>query len=116
MDSPEEREEIFSLIEKKRINGVFLVSADRHRTDLRVIERPGAYPLFEFESSRLTNHHTHKVVQTEGLIWGYNKTCSFGLMEFDTTKTDQEVRFKCITIDGVEEHQHVLKLSDLTHP
>ena len=110
---PEEREWIFSLIEKENIKGVYLVSADRHRTDLRAIARPNGYTLYEFESSRLTNHHTHKVVQTEGLIWGYNKTCSFGLMEFDTTKDDPEVTFRCITIDGEETNRHVLQQSML---
>ena len=40
---PEEREEIFSLIEKERVEGVLLIAADRHRIDLRKIERPKGY-------------------------------------------------------------------------
>lgn len=110
---PEEREEIFSTITEKGIEGVFLVAADRHRTDLRKISRPDGYDLYEFESSRLTNKHTHKVVKTEGLVWGYSDTCSFGLMEFDTTAEDPQVTFRCIDIDGEEIHRHVLKRSEL---
>jgi alkaline phosphatase D len=110
-----EREEIFSFLEKKRINGVFLVAADRHRTDLRVTSRTGGYDLYEFESSRLTNRHTHNVVKTPGLLWGYNKTCSFALMRFDTTAADPTVTFEAITIDGEKVHTHQLKLSELTH-
>ena len=110
---PEEREEIFSFIEEEDIEGVFLVAADRHRTDLRTTEREDSYTLYEFMSSRLTNRHTHGVVKTPGLIWGYNKTCSFGLMRFDTTAADPQVVFECVTIDGEIVHSHTLKASSL---
>jgi alkaline phosphatase D len=111
---PEEREEIFSFLEQNKINGVVLIAADRHRTDLRVTKRAGGYDLYEFESSRLTNRHTHGVVKTPGLVWGYNKTCSFALMRFDTTLDDPQVTFECISIDGDRVHQHELSLSQLT--
>ena len=35
------------------------VIADRHRTDVYKIERPKGYDLWEFETSKLTNMHTH---------------------------------------------------------
>ena len=76
------------------------ISADRHRTDLRTTAREQGYTLYEFESSRLTNRHTHPVVKTPGLIWGYSKTCSFGLMRFDTTADDPKVSFDRINIEG----------------
>jgi len=110
----EEREEVFSFIENNRIEGVILISADRHRSDLRVTTRPNGYDLYEFESSRLTNRHTHGVVKTPGLIWGYNKTCSFGLISFDTTKADPSIRFEVVTIDGEHVLSHDLSLSQLT--
>ena len=110
---PEEREEIFSLLEEEEIEGVFLVAADRHRTDLRKNKRENGYPLYEFESSRLTNRHVHNIPQTPGLIWGYRDTCSFGLMEFDTTQDDPRVTMRCIDIDGVERESFVLKRSEL---
>lgn len=108
-----EREEIFSFIEKNRIEGVFLMAADRHRSDLRVTERADGYDLFEFESSRLTNRHTHGVVKTPGLIWGYNETCSFGLVTFDTAKADPTINFEVVTIEGEHVLSHELKLSQL---
>lgn len=112
----EEREEIFGFLETERINGVILVSADRHRTDLRVTKRDGGYDLYELESSKLTNRHTHKVVPSPGLIWGYNKTCSFAVMDFDTSAKDPQVRFEAVTIDGERVHDHLLRLSQLSHP
>lgn len=110
---PEEREEIFDWIESQRIEGVFLIAADRHRTDLRVSKRSNSYDLYEFESSRLTNHHTHPVVKTEGLKWGYSKTCSFALMTFDTTVDDPTVKLECVDLEGKTQHHYVLKRSQL---
>ncbi|MCG8653576.1 MAG: alkaline phosphatase D family protein, partial [Pirellulales bacterium] len=110
---PEEREAIFSHLEREGIEGVFLIAADRHRTDLRLTRRPQGYDLYELESSRLTNHHTHPVVKTEGLLWGYNQTCSFALMSFDTTAQDPQVTFQCISIDGQQQESFVLKRSQL---
>lgn len=92
---------------------MFLIAADRHRTDLRKTERPDGYDLFEFESSRLTNRHTHGVVKTPGLIWGYNKTCSFALMRFNTLGDSPSVTFECISIDGDVIHRHTLQASAL---
>lgn len=110
---PEEREEIFSFIDQQKIPGVFLIAADRHRTDLRTTDRPDGYTLYEFESSRLTNRHTHGVVKTPGLIWGYKETCSFGLMKFDTMADEPTVTFECITIDGEMKHSFDLRASVL---
>ncbi|MEE3371878.1 MAG: alkaline phosphatase D family protein [Planctomycetota bacterium] len=111
-----EREEIFTFLEKHAIEGVFLIAADRHRTDLRVTRRSAGYDLYEFESSRLTNRHTHAVVKTPGLIWGYNKTCSFAQMQFDTTRPDPQVTFTAIAIDGQEMYTHRLLRSQLKRP
>ncbi len=68
------------------VDGVILISADRHRSDAWKIERENGYDLYEFESSKLTNIHTHKIML--GALFGYNQKCSFGLLTFDTTKTD----------------------------
>lgn len=111
----QEREELFTFLEANRINGVFLIAADRHRTDLRINSRKNGYDLYEFESSKLTNRHTHPVVKTPGLVWGYNKMCSYALMSFDTTAADPKVRYDAITIDGEVVHSHELSLSSLQH-
>ncbi|MCL4204197.1 MAG: alkaline phosphatase D family protein [Pirellulaceae bacterium] len=110
---PEEREEIFRFIEQQRIEGVVLIAADRHRSDLRITRRENGYDLYEFESSRLTNRHTHSVVQTPGLVFGYSKTCSVGMMHFDTTQADPEVRCEIVDIDGRSVHSATILRSQL---
>jgi alkaline phosphatase D len=109
----EEREEIFSFLEQSGIDGVILISADRHRSDAWRIERPDGYDLYEFESSRLTNIHTHEVMP--GCLFGYNEKCSFGKLSFDTTKPDPVVTYTIVNIDNEVIHTLSLKRSELSH-
>jgi hypothetical protein len=50
-----------------------------------------------------------------GALFGYNKKCSFGLLTFDTMKTDPEVTYQIINIDGELIWEFSLKKSQLTH-
>jgi alkaline phosphatase D len=110
---PEERKEIFDCVEKNRIGGVFLIAADRHRSDVWKLKREVGYPLYEFESSRLTNQHVHGPIK--GNLFSYNKKQSFGLLDFDTTKPDPEVTYRIISIDDELIHTFTVKLSQITH-
>ncbi len=107
-----EREEIFSHVEKEEIDGVILISADRHRSDLWRIERERGYPLYEFASSRLSNIHTHPIMP--GSLFGYNSECSFGQLTFDTTKPDPEITYQIYNIDNELIHTHVVKKSEIS--
>ncbi|WP_419194903.1 alkaline phosphatase D family protein [Novipirellula herctigrandis] len=116
---PSERESIFAFIEEHQINGVILMAADRHRSDMRRIPRPNGYALYEVMSSRLTNVHTHNLLQDakgSEFIIGYNDQCSFGQMEFDTTSEDPFVAFTIVNIDNQPIESRTLKLSELTCP
>lgn len=106
---PEEREEIFSFLEG--IDGVFLLSADRHRSDAYCIEREGAYDLYEASSSRLTNIHSHPKMEHSLLHYGPN---AFGLLEFDTTREDPELGYRIVNMDNEVVGTLDLKLSDLS--
>ena len=109
-----ERAEIFDFLAENRIEGVFLVSADRHRSDARRIDRPNGYPLYEFESSRLTNQAAHDLVP--GALFGYKDKQSFGLLSFDTTRADPTVRFQIVSIDDEVQGEISLRLSELAYP
>ncbi len=110
----EEREEIFSFIAENRVDGVVLVAADRHRSDAWRTERPSAYPLYEFMSSRLTNSHVHRVFPQS--LFGYNEKCSFGMLAFDTTIDDPEVRYTIVDLDGRDIYSLTLRRSQLAVP
>ena len=109
----DERNEIFDFLAENELDGVVLLSADRHRSDARRIDRPNGYSLYEFESSQLTNTNPHRLVP--GAIFGYNEKQSFGLLRFDTTKVDPTVTFEIISIDNETIHSLTLKKSDLSH-
>jgi len=109
----EEREEIFSFLARHKIDGVILLSADRHRGDAWKIERPDGYPLYEFENARLTNIHYHPTMP--GALFSYNAKCLFGQLLFDTTQADPQVTYRIVTIDDEPVYTLTLKKSQLTH-
>ncbi len=95
---PKERKEIFNFLTENGVEGVVLLSADRHRHDVWKHERPGDYSLYEFTSSRLTNIHYHEL--RKGSLFGYNEKCGFGVLEFNTTARQPYLVFKIINIDN----------------
>lgn len=107
----EQRERIFSFIAEKRIEGVVLASADRHRSDAWLIERPDGYALYEFNSSRLTNEHVHG--EMAEALFSYNKTQSFGRITFDTLAENPTVTYDVISINGQRVHSLTVPLADL---
>ena len=109
----EERSEIFAFLSKEKIEGVLLMSADRHRSDLWKIQREGAYPLWEFNSSRLTNVHVHATMKAAE--FSYNAKQSFGIVSFDTTIDDPTVTYAIRNIDGKEVFSRTFKRSTLAH-
>ena len=108
----EERREIFSFLATEGIEGVLLLSADRHRSEAWRIEAEAPYPLYELSSSRLTNVHFHSPVP--GTLFSYNETCSFGLVTFDTDRDDPEARFEVVDIDGRVVHTLAVKRRELS--
>jgi len=110
----QERAAIFSFLAAERIDGVVLVSADRHRSDAWRIERSDAYDLYEFNSSRLTNEHVHQTMSEAE--FSYNAKQSFGLLEFDTTLSDPAVTYTVRSIDGEDVAQMTLRRSQLRSP
>lgn len=109
----EERKEIFDFLAINRIDGVVLLSADRHRSDAWRIDRPNGYPLYEFESSRLTNQHVHDLMP--GSLFGYNKKQSFGVLTFDTTIPDPTVTYQIFSIDDELIQTIMVRKSQVTH-
>lgn len=112
----DEREEIFGVIRDLKIEGVVLMAADRHRVDYRKTPRPDAYDLYEMMSARLTNVHTHALVENakgSEFIMGHNKTPAFANVEIDTTLDNPTLTYRIITIENEEVGKAELKLSQL---
>jgi alkaline phosphatase D len=109
----DERNEIFDFLAEHRIGGVVLISADRHRSDAWKIDRDNGYPLYEFESSRLTNQHSHPLIPEA--LFGYNEKNSFGLLDFDLGKSDPTINYQIVNIDNQVVYSLVICRSALSH-
>jgi len=109
----EERNEIFAFLAAEKIDGVILLSADRHRSDVWKLTRPDGYALYEFESSRLTNIHVH--APQRGSLFSYNKKNSYGQLTFDTTKSEATVTYRIFSIDDELIHTFSVKKSEIKH-
>jgi alkaline phosphatase D len=107
-----EREVIFSHIEKNKIEGVFLLSADRHRSDAWKIERQSGYTLYEASSSHLTKNSTHPHMPQA--IFSILGKPAFGMLTFDFTKDDPEIIYQVVKIDNEIVAELVVKRSQLS--
>ena len=108
-----ERQRIYQFIADQQIQGIIILSADRHRSDAYRVDTKiaGMYPLYEFSSSRLTNQHVHPIIKSS--LFGYNKKQSFGRVDFDLKADDPTVKYTVINIDGKAIHSLAVKLSKL---
>lgn len=108
---PEERDEIFSWVERNNIRGVVLLSSDRHRSEAWKIERESGYPFYELLSGQLTNIHTHP--KEAGALFSYNAKDSFGLLSFDTDRDDPQLTYQIYSIDNEVINTLVIRQSEL---
>jgi len=108
-----ERQRIFQFLAKEKIPGVIILSADRHRSDAYKINTgiEGMYPLYEWQSSRLTNQHVHGLIKHS--LFGYNAKQSFGRVDFNLRGDDPTVKYTVINIDGKAIHSMTVKRSEL---
>lgn len=58
MQATGEYEDLMRFLNEKKIEGVVFLSGDRHHSDLTKMERPGAYPFYNFVNSPLTSQPT----------------------------------------------------------
>jgi alkaline phosphatase D len=108
---PEERAQLFTFLTKNKIEGAMILSADRHRSDLWRLPREGDYPLYDLNSSRLTNQHVHGTIPQA--VFSYNAKQSFGTVDFNTTTDDPTATYRIVNIDGEEVYNFDIKLSQL---
>ena len=108
-----ERQQIFKFIGDQKIPGVIILSADRHRSDAYKIDTgiKGMYPLYECQSSRLTNQALHGLIKSS--LFGYNEKQSFGRVDFDLTAKDPTFKYTVVNIDGKVVHSLEIKRSEL---
>lgn len=106
-----EREEIFNFIEQNKIEGVFLISADRHRSDAYVINRPNGYDLYEAMTSHITKNASHEIM--ENAVMSHKGGPKFGLLSFEMDKNDPAIKYSIVDIDNKPVDSISIKRSQL---
>ncbi len=109
---PDERTEIFEHIKRERINGVLLLSSDRHRADAWVHRREGAYPLYEFASALLTHDYKHEL--RPEAAFSYNAKCNYGRLNFSLNDDAPSVLSEFVTIDGEAVYSKRIALKEIS--
>jgi alkaline phosphatase D len=110
------REEIYDFIEENQIDGVLLISGDRHGARGFRIERPSGFTLYEFEPATLGGvpgpdpFAPDKSAQLFGYGGGLK---AFGEFTFDMSKPDPEVTFRLINEEEQELEKHTFHRSQL---
>lgn len=106
------RERIFTHIEKHNINGVLLVSGDRHGARSFRIPRPSGFAFHEFEPATLggVSGPPALVEDCPEQIFGYGRDdlVAFGEFTFDTSTEPPQVTFRLIKETGeiLEQHRY----------
>ncbi len=85
---PEARDAIFDALEARRIEGVVLLSGDRHRSEFHRLPRPGGYDLPELTSSPLANEVRECDVGDSELVDCHDSGYQVMFMEVDTEAAD----------------------------
>ncbi len=123
--APAERRRLLDEIAARRIEGVVFLSGDRHHTELLKLDRPGAYPLYEFTSSPLTaGASTYPLredspefanpLRVDGtLVAGEH---NFGTLTVEGPRTDRTMTMRTHAADGRLLWEHAVRARDLTVP
>lgn len=112
---PKSREKIFSLIEKNNIQGVLLISGDRHGARGFTIPRPSGFKFYEFEGASLGGRGGPSAkTGLENRLYVVKGEYAFSEFTFDASKKDPTVTFRLIGENGNILHELLLKRSELT--
>jgi len=113
---PVARERILSLIERRRIGGVLLLSGDRHGARVMRIPRASGFTFYEFELGSLGAHKGPPAMgnDPELQLFGRVNEALFGELTFDTTVADPTVTLRILDPEGKERYQLLLTRSQMT--
>ena len=106
---------------QRQIEGVIFLSGDRHFGELLRVERPGAYPLYEFTSSPLTSRPPARIDKAEqenpDLVPGtlVNRR-QFGLIRVTGPAGRRDVAFEAYDAQGRPLWTHEVRAADLAFP
>jgi alkaline phosphatase D len=118
---PEERADFLKFLVDHKINGVILLSGDRHFTELLKTDRPGSYPLYELTCSPISSgavssldaaERSNKAL-VEGTLVNQRNFCT---LDFSGSKAERKITMRSFSNTGEQLWERELKLSELQTP
>ncbi|MGM0526082.1 MAG: alkaline phosphatase D family protein [Pseudomonadota bacterium] len=109
---PADRQRLFSLIKKHKVNGVILVSGDTHWGEVSYYDEDLDYPLWEVTSSGLTQEWKD-VSPNKHRIGQYTANVNYGSVKIDWEKDDPLVSLSLKDEAGDIVTKHSFRLSTL---
>lgn len=110
---PYNRNRLFSLIKKHKVNGVIVISGDTHWGEVSKISNNLDYPLWEVTSSGLTEEWK-EVSPNKHRIGDYTHSVNYGELLVDWKQQNPIISLSLKDVKGNIFTQHKMKLSDIS--
>jgi alkaline phosphatase D len=111
---PTEQKKFIQILQDSKAKGLFLLSGDRHCTELMKLERPGTYPIYELTTSSLTagvhKSDEENAARVPGTLLAEHNAA---LLTFSGTKDDRTMKIKIMKADGSEAWSREIRASEL---
>jgi len=109
---PSDRQRLFSLIKKHKVNGVVLISGDTHWGEVSYYDEGLDYPLWEITSSGLTQEWKN-VSPNKHRIGNFTSKVNYGALNIDWKKEDPVITLGLYDEAGDVLNEHRFRLSTL---
>ncbi|ASM49633.1 alkaline phosphatase D [Pseudoalteromonas espejiana DSM 9414] len=110
---PDDRNRLFSLIKKHKVNGVVIISGDTHWGEISKYQQNLDYPLIEMTSSGLTEKWKD-VSPNKHRVGDYTHNVNYGDLSIDWQQADPAISLKLKGIDGKVIMQSAFSLSSIS--
>lgn len=110
---PAERQRLLDLLAQPHVNGVVLISGDRHHGEISVKPRDGMYPLIEITASGMTHAGGSRDEKNQWREGEMTFDHHFGQIEIDWSADDPTVTLELVNIDDNVVLHKAIKLSML---
>ncbi|MEI8665238.1 alkaline phosphatase D family protein [Pseudoalteromonas sp. B28] len=110
---PEDRNRLFALIKKHKVNGVVIISGDTHWGEISKYQQNLDYPLIEMTSSGLTEKWKD-VSPNKHRVGNFTHSVNYGDLSIDWQQTDPTISLKLKGIDGQVIMQSDFSLSSIS--
>lgn len=110
---PYDRNRLFSLIKKHKVNGVIVISGDTHWGEVSKVSNNLDYPLWEVTSSGLTEEWK-EVSPNKHRIGDYTHSVNYGELLVDWKQQDPIISLSLKDVKGAVFTQHKMKLSNIS--